>query len=84
MEKTKIILDENELPKQWYNILPDLQTPLEPPLNPATNEPIGPDDLSPIPEISSCKAGTSRWFHSHNVNVPVILHLIANEWVADT
>jgi len=48
MEKTKIILDENELPKQWYNILPDLQTPLEPPLNPATNEPIGPDDLSPI------------------------------------
>jgi len=48
MEKTKIILDENELPKQWYNILPDLQTPLEPPLNPATNEPIRPDDLSPI------------------------------------
>ncbi|MCD4809183.1 MAG: TrpB-like pyridoxal phosphate-dependent enzyme [Methanosarcinales archaeon] len=48
MEKTKIILDENELPKQWYNILPDLPTPLEPPLNPATNEPIGPDDLSPI------------------------------------
>ncbi|KAF5420634.1 MAG: tryptophan synthase beta chain, partial [Candidatus Methanocomedens sp.] len=48
MERTKIILDENELPKQWYNILPDLPTPLEPPLNPATNEPIGPDDLSPI------------------------------------
>ncbi|MBW2739888.1 MAG: hypothetical protein JRE64_13820, partial [Deltaproteobacteria bacterium] len=38
--RTKIILDENELPKQWYNILPDLPTPLEPPLNPATNEPI--------------------------------------------
>ena len=48
MEITKIILDENDLPKQWYNILPDLSTPLEPPLNPATNEPIGPDDLSPI------------------------------------
>lgn len=48
MERTKIILDENELPKQWYNILPDLPTPLEPPLNPATNEPIGPDDLLPI------------------------------------
>ncbi len=48
MERTKIILDENELPKQWYNILPDLPTPLEPTLNPATNEPIGPDDLLPI------------------------------------
>jgi tryptophan synthase beta chain len=48
MLNTKILLDENEIPKQWYNILPDLPTPLEPPLNPATKEPIGPDDLLPI------------------------------------
>lgn len=48
MLDTKILLDENEIPKQWYNILPDLPTPLEPPLNPATQEPIGPDDLLPI------------------------------------
>ena len=48
MESTKIILDENEMPKKWYNILADLPTPLAPPLNPATNEPITPDDLAPI------------------------------------
>jgi tryptophan synthase beta chain len=48
MNDTKILLDENEIPRSWYNILPDLPTPLEPPLNPATNEPIRPDDLSPI------------------------------------
>ena len=60
MEKTKIILDENELPKQWYNILPDLPTPLEPPLNPATNEPIGPDDLSPIFPMSLIKQEMSQ------------------------
>ncbi|MBC2698957.1 MAG: TrpB-like pyridoxal phosphate-dependent enzyme [ANME-2 cluster archaeon] len=60
MEKTKIILDENELPNQWYNILPDLQTPLEPPLNPATNEPIGPDDLSPIFPMSLIKQEMSQ------------------------
>ncbi|KAF5409971.1 MAG: hypothetical protein C5S43_05610 [Candidatus Methanocomedens sp.] len=36
------------MPRSWYNILPDLPIPLEPPLNPATMEPIGPDDLSPI------------------------------------
>ena len=48
MLNTKILLDENEIPKQWYNILPDLPTPLEPPLNPATKEPIGPEDLLPI------------------------------------
>jgi len=48
MLNTKILLDENEIPKQWYNILPDLPTPLEPPLNPATKETIGPEDLLPI------------------------------------
>lgn len=48
MDNAKIILDENEMPRTWYNILPDLPSPLEPPLNPATNEPVGPDDLSPI------------------------------------
>jgi len=48
MEATKIILDENDMPKKWYNILADLPTPLEPPLNPATNEPINPEDLAPI------------------------------------
>ncbi|MDF1533410.1 MAG: pyridoxal-phosphate dependent enzyme, partial [Methanosarcinaceae archaeon] len=48
MESTKILLDENEIPKKWYNILADLPTPLAPPLNPATNEPIGPEDLAAI------------------------------------
>jgi len=44
----KIILDENEIPKKWYNIQADLKTPLDPPLNPRTKEPIGPDDLKAI------------------------------------
>jgi tryptophan synthase beta chain len=48
MDLTKIILDENELPKQWYNILADFPTPLAPPLNPATQEPIKPEELAPL------------------------------------
>ncbi len=36
------------MPKKWYNILPDLPTPLDPPVNPKTKEPIKPDDLAPI------------------------------------
>lgn len=48
MQQTKILLDENDIPKKWYNILQDLPTPLSPPLNPATKEPISPKDLSPI------------------------------------
>jgi len=48
MKDTKITLDENEIPNKWYNILPDMPTPLSPPLNPATNEPVGPQDLAAI------------------------------------
>lgn len=48
MEQTKIILDENEMPKQWYNVLSDLSSPLDPPLDPRTWEPISPDALEPI------------------------------------
>jgi tryptophan synthase beta chain len=48
MEITKILLDENDIPKKWYNILPDMPTPLSPPLNPGTKEPIDPKDLASI------------------------------------
>jgi tryptophan synthase beta chain len=46
--KTKILLDEEEMPRQWYNILADLPTPLDPPLHPATQKPVTPDDLRVI------------------------------------
>ncbi len=48
MRICKITLPESELPRQWYNILPDLPVPLEPPLHPKTGKPISPEDLSPI------------------------------------
>ncbi|HEY5651552.1 MAG TPA: TrpB-like pyridoxal phosphate-dependent enzyme [Acidimicrobiia bacterium] len=47
-EQTKILLDESEMPTQWYNIIPDLPSPPPPPLHPGTHEPIGPDDLAPL------------------------------------
>ncbi|WP_214036084.1 pyridoxal-phosphate dependent enzyme, partial [Methanospirillum sp.] len=45
---TKIILDENELPKKWYNIQADFKTPLDPPRHPQTRELVVPADLEPI------------------------------------
>ena len=48
MDEHKIILSEKEMPTRWYNIQPDLPSPLMPPLNPGTGEPIGPEDLAPI------------------------------------
>ena len=47
-EQYKFLLNENEMPKQWYNIIPDLPNPLPPPLSPQTMEPIGPEDLAPL------------------------------------
>jgi tryptophan synthase beta chain len=45
---TKIVLDESELPTQWYNLLADLPVPPPPPLHPGTLQPVGPDDLAPL------------------------------------
>jgi tryptophan synthase beta chain len=47
-ESTKILLDESEMPRQWYNLVPDLPSPPPPPLHPATLQPVGPDDLAPL------------------------------------
>jgi len=45
---TKIVLDESEIPAQWYNILADMPHPPGPPLNPVTRQPATPDDLAPL------------------------------------
>ncbi len=44
----KILLDESEIPTQWYNIVPDLPEPPPPALHPGTHEPAGPDDFAPL------------------------------------
>ena len=46
--RTKYLLDEQDMPTQWYNVVADLPQPPPPPLNPGTGEPIGPDDLAPL------------------------------------
>jgi tryptophan synthase beta chain len=48
MSSRRVFLDEKEMPPAWYNILADLPEPLPPPLNPATNQPLGPEALEPI------------------------------------
>ncbi len=48
MTDTKITLPESDIPTHFYNIAPDLPTPMPPPLHPGTRQPIGPDALAPI------------------------------------
>src|SRR6266480_3250423 len=47
-DPVKYILDERDIPTHWVNLLPDLPGEPIPPLNPATMQPAGPDDLTPI------------------------------------
>lgn len=47
-DQVKYVLDEEHIPKSWYNIQADLPEPLSPVLHPGTGEPIGPADLEPL------------------------------------
>ena len=44
----KFILQESEIPKQWYNIQADMPNKPLPPIHPKTHQPLGVDDLAHI------------------------------------
>ncbi len=44
----KIVLRDDEMPTQWYNVVPDIPNGLNPPLDPETKEPMGPEKLSAV------------------------------------
>jgi tryptophan synthase beta chain len=48
MERTKFTLEEERIPRAFYNIAADLPQPPPPPLHPGTGQPIGPQDLAPL------------------------------------
>lgn len=73
----RIYLPESEMPKQWYNVLPDLPTPLAPPLNPATHEPVTPDMLQPIfPDaLIEQEMSPKRW-----IDIPEAVQKVYKLW----
>ncbi|MCC7568687.1 MAG: pyridoxal-phosphate dependent enzyme, partial [Candidatus Methanofastidiosa archaeon] len=48
MTPKKIILDENDMPKKWYNVAADLPSPIDPPIDPRTMEPVRLEALEQI------------------------------------
>ena len=44
----KVYLDENEIPKQWYNVRADMKTKPAPLIHPGTHEPLTLEQMSPI------------------------------------
>ncbi|MGE3662116.1 MAG: TrpB-like pyridoxal phosphate-dependent enzyme [Pseudonocardia sp.] len=45
---TRWTLPPDRIPSAWFNVVPHLTAPLQPPLHPGTREPVGPDDLAPL------------------------------------
>jgi tryptophan synthase beta chain len=43
----KVYLNDDEIPRQWYNLAPDLPTPMQPPLGP-DGKPLSPEMLAPV------------------------------------
>jgi predicted alternative tryptophan synthase beta-subunit len=61
MSVKKLLLSEEELPKQWYNIQADLPKPLPPMIHPETKEPV---KLPPVLFAGEClkqEDSTDRW-----------------------
>jgi len=58
----KILLNEKDIPKQWYNLAADLPTPMQPPLGP-DGKPISPEMLAPVfpMNIIEQEVSTQRW-----------------------
>lgn len=75
--QTKFILDEEEIPKRWYNVAADLPTPLDPPLNPQTGKILAPQDMEVIfpKELIRQEASTERW-----IDIPEEVREIYRLW----
>nr|HID58294.1 TrpB-like pyridoxal phosphate-dependent enzyme [Desulfobacterales bacterium] len=63
MTQVKVFLRDDEIPTKWYNILPDMPTPMKPPLHPGTGKPIDPEDLAPVFPVNLIEQEVSsdRW-----------------------
>lgn len=72
----KIFLDESEMPKQWYNLAPDLPTPMNPPLGP-DGKPVGPEMLAPVFPMNLIEQEVSqeRW-----IDIPEEVRQILMQW----
>ena len=72
----KIYLDESEMPKQWYNLAPDLITPLNPPLGPGGIS-VTPEMLAPVFPMNLIEQEVSqeRW-----IDIPEEIRQILFQW----
>src|SRR5579884_2890109 len=74
---TKILLNEDEMPRSWYNIMADLPHPPAPVLHPGTGQPVTPDDLAPLFPMSLIlqEVSTERY-----IEIPESVRDVYKQW----
>lgn len=65
------------VPTHWYNLVADLPEPVPPHLNPATREPLAPEDLAPLfpRSLIEQEVSTERW-----IEIPQTIREIYADW----
>jgi tryptophan synthase beta chain len=60
---TRWTMSPDQIPSAWFNVVPHLPSPPQPPLHPGTREPVGPDDLAPLfpMELIGQEVSTAPW-----------------------
>jgi len=76
-DPVKFTLGENEIPRFWYNIVPDLPEPPPPVLHPGTGKPIGPHDLEPIFPMAVIHQEVSQ---ERYIEIPQPVRTVLKQW----
>ena len=76
-DSVKYLLDEDRLPRYWYNINADLPVPLAPVLHPGTRRPITPEDLMPLfpRAVIEQEMSTAR-----EIEIPAPVRALYRQW----
>ena len=76
-DTVKYLLDEQHMPKAWYNINADMPEPMAPVLHPGTKQPITPDDLAAIfpRAVIEQEMSMERW-----IDIPEPVQEVYRQW----
>jgi tryptophan synthase beta chain len=77
MDTVKYQLNEDQIPRAWYNIQADLPSPVPPTLHPGTGQPIGPDDLAPLFPMALIMQEVSQ---EREIEIPEPVRDIYRQW----
>src|ERR1700747_3246252 len=76
-ETVKYLLDEERIPKDWYNIIADLPRPPDPVLHPGTMRPVSPQDLEPLFPITLIQQEVTA---ERTVEIPEPVRAVYRQW----